>query len=69
MQEVREEQARRKSEGKTAKQESLKKRRLHSELASYVEEELKLVQDELLSSEEVRSKVKLEMQRAMSSGG
>ncbi|CAH3147553.1 unnamed protein product [Pocillopora meandrina] len=40
---------------------------LHSELASYVEEELKLVQDELLSSEEVRSKVKLEMQRAMSS--
>ena len=41
---------------------------LHSELASYVEEELKLVQDELLSSEEVRSKVKLEMQRAMSSG-
>ena len=41
---------------------------LHSELASYVEDELKLVQDELLSAEEVRSKVKLEMQKAMSSG-
>ena len=41
---------------------------LHSKLASYVEEELKLVQDELLSSEEVCSKVKLEMQKAMSSG-
>ena len=41
---------------------------LHSEVASYVEEELKLVQDELLSSEEVLSKVKLEMQKAMSSG-
>ena len=37
-------------------------------MASYVEEELKLVQDELLSSEEVLSKVKLEMQKAMSSG-
>ena len=37
-------------------------------MASYVEEELKLVQDELLSSEEVLSKVELEMQKAMSSG-
>ena len=37
-------------------------------MASYVEEELKLVQDELLSSEEVLSKVKLEMQKAMPSG-
>ena len=37
-------------------------------MASYVEEELKHVQDELLSSEEVLSKVKLEMQKAMPSG-
>ena len=41
---------------------------LHSEFASYVEDELKLVQDELLSAEEVCSKVKLEMEKAMSSG-
>ncbi|CAH3147349.1 unnamed protein product, partial [Pocillopora meandrina] len=40
---------------------------LHSELASYVEEELKFVEDELFSSKEVCSKVKLEMQKAMSS--
>lgn len=40
---------------------------LCSELASYVDKELKLVQDELLSSEEVRSKLELEMQTAMSS--
>ena len=37
-------------------------------MASYVEEEPKLVQDELLSSEEVLSKVELEMQKAMPSG-
>lgn len=38
---------------------------VHTDLASYVEEELNLVQDELLSSEEVRSKVELEMQAAV----
>ena len=41
---------------------------LPSELETYVEEELKRVQDELLSSEEVRSKVELEIQTAMLSG-
>lgn len=41
---------------------------LPSELETYVEEELKRVQDELLSLEEVRSKVELEIQTAMLSG-
>ena len=41
---------------------------LHSELASYFEEELKRVQDELLCMEGVRSKLECEMLTAVLSG-